>query len=151
MRAADPNAKSWPNTMPATPITMNTTPAPRSWGLRTLNNSPLRSASCVAVGGTVEHKVMMVHAAGPEWAIAPQGEMMQQLEGKTALVTGAASGIGLGMARSFARAGMAVVLCDIRHDRLDAALAEVRGLGGRAVAVVTDVSDRASVRAAGEA
>lgn len=76
---------------------------------------------------------------------------MQQLEGKTAIVTGAASGIGLGMARSFARANMAVVLCDIRGDRLDAALAEVRGLGAKAIAVVTDVSDRGSVRDAGEA
>lgn len=76
---------------------------------------------------------------------------MQQLEGKTAIVTGAASGIGLGMARTFAREGMAVVLCDIRGDRLDAALADVRGLGADAVAVVTDVSDRASVRDAGEA
>ena len=76
---------------------------------------------------------------------------MQQLEGRTALVTGAASGIGLGYARSFAREGMSVVLCDIRGDRLDAALAEVRALGGKAIAVVTDVSDRASVRAAGEA
>jgi len=76
---------------------------------------------------------------------------MQQLEGKTAIVTGAASGIGLGMARSFAREGMAVVLCDIRGDRLDAALAEVRGLGAKAIAVVTDVSDRGSVRDAGDA
>ena len=65
-------------------------------------------------------------------------------------MTGAASGIGLGMARSFAREGMSVVLCDIRGDRLDAALAEVRALG-KAIAVTTDVSDRASVRAAGEA
>ena len=75
---------------------------------------------------------------------------MQHLDGKTALVTGAASGIGLGLARSFAREGMAVVLCDIRDDRLDAALENVRGLG-KAIAVVTDVSDRASVRQAGEA
>ena len=75
---------------------------------------------------------------------------MRELEGRTALVTGAASGIGLGMARTFAREGMSVVLCDIRGDRLDAALAEVRGLG-KAIAVTTDVSDRASVRAAGEA
>ena len=67
------------------------------------------------------------------------------------MVTGATSGIGLGMARSFARDGMSVVLCDIRGDRLDAALGEVRALGGRAIAVVTDVSDRASVRAAGDA
>jgi NAD(P)-dependent dehydrogenase (short-subunit alcohol dehydrogenase family) len=76
---------------------------------------------------------------------------VRELEGRTAIVTGAGSGIGLGLARTFARAGMSVVLCDIRGDRLDAALAEVRGLGGgRAVAVPTDVSDRASVRHAGE-
>jgi NAD(P)-dependent dehydrogenase (short-subunit alcohol dehydrogenase family) len=41
---------------------------------------------------------------------------------------------------------MAVVLSDIRGDRLDAALAEVRGLGGKAIAVPADVSDRAAVR-----
>jgi NAD(P)-dependent dehydrogenase (short-subunit alcohol dehydrogenase family) len=70
---------------------------------------------------------------------------MRQLEGRTAVVTGAASGIGLGLARNFARQGMAVVLCDIRGDRLDAALGEVRGLSGRAIAVITDVSDRAAV------
>jgi len=77
---------------------------------------------------------------------------MQTLEGRTAVVTGAASGIGLGLARTFARHGMAVALCDIRGDRLDAALGQVRALGGRAIAVETDVSDRASVeRAAAQA
>lgn len=70
---------------------------------------------------------------------------MRQLEGKTAVVTGAASGIGLGLARTFARNGMSVVLCDIRGDRLDGALAEVRALGARAIAVSTDVSERAAV------
>jgi NAD(P)-dependent dehydrogenase (short-subunit alcohol dehydrogenase family) len=76
---------------------------------------------------------------------------MQQLEGKTAIVTGAAHGIGLGLSRCFAREGMSVVMCDIRGDRLEAALADVRSLGAKAIAVVTDVSDRASVRAAGDA
>jgi NAD(P)-dependent dehydrogenase (short-subunit alcohol dehydrogenase family) len=77
---------------------------------------------------------------------------VRQLEGRTAIVTGAASGIGLGLARTFARHGMAVVLCDIRSDRLDSALSEVRALGtGRAIAVATDVSDRASVRDAADA
>ena len=71
---------------------------------------------------------------------------MQTLEGKTAVVTGAGSGIGLGLARTFARHGMAVVLSDIRGDRLDAVLAEVRGLGARAIAVPTDVSERAAVQ-----
>jgi NAD(P)-dependent dehydrogenase (short-subunit alcohol dehydrogenase family) len=67
-------------------------------------------------------------------------------------VTGAGSGIGLGLARTFARNGMSVVLCDIRSDRLDGALAEVRALGARAIAVDTDVSARAAVeRAAAEA
>ena len=75
---------------------------------------------------------------------------MHQLEGKTAVVTGAGSGIGLGLARTFARHGMSVALCDIRGDRLDAALAEVRGLGARAIAIPTDVSDRASVRNAAD-
>jgi NAD(P)-dependent dehydrogenase (short-subunit alcohol dehydrogenase family) len=76
---------------------------------------------------------------------------LRQLEGRTAIVTGAGSGIGLGLARTYARHGMSVVLCDIRGDRLDAALAEVRGLGnGRAIAVPTDVSHRASVRNAAD-
>jgi NAD(P)-dependent dehydrogenase (short-subunit alcohol dehydrogenase family) len=55
------------------------------------------------------------------------------------------------LARTFARHGMSVALCDIRGDRLDAALAEVRGLdGARAIAVPIDVSDRASVRNAAQ-
>jgi NAD(P)-dependent dehydrogenase (short-subunit alcohol dehydrogenase family) len=76
---------------------------------------------------------------------------MHELAGKTAIVTGAASGIGLGLARTFAREGMSVVLADIRGDRLDEALSQVRGLGGKAIAVVTDVSDRASVQNAADA
>jgi NAD(P)-dependent dehydrogenase (short-subunit alcohol dehydrogenase family) len=70
---------------------------------------------------------------------------MREFAGRTAVVTGAASGIGLGLARTFARNGMAVVLCDIRGDRLDAALAQVRALGARTIAVTTDVSDRSAV------
>jgi NAD(P)-dependent dehydrogenase (short-subunit alcohol dehydrogenase family) len=75
---------------------------------------------------------------------------MNQFEGKTAIVTGAASGIGLGLARTFARNGMSVVLSDLRGDRLDRALEELRALGARASAVPADVSDRAEVRTLAE-
>lgn len=77
---------------------------------------------------------------------------MQQLQGRTAVITGAASGIGLGLAEAFTREGMNLVLCDIRAEPLDAAVEHVRRLGARAIGVVTDVSDRTSVeRAADEA
>lgn len=75
---------------------------------------------------------------------------MQQFRGKTAFITGAGSGMGLGMARTFARAGMNVVLCDIRRDALDAALAQINALGAQAIAVEADVSVRAQVEAAAQ-
>ena len=73
---------------------------------------------------------------------------MQNFQGKTAVVTGAGSGIGLGMARTFARNGMNVVLCDIRRDALDDALAQVNRIGAQAIAIEVDTSVRASVDAA---
>jgi NAD(P)-dependent dehydrogenase (short-subunit alcohol dehydrogenase family) len=72
---------------------------------------------------------------------------MRTLEGKVAVVTGAASGIGLGMARAFAHHGMAVVLADLKGERLDAALENLRALGAKAIAVPTDVSQRVEVQA----
>jgi NAD(P)-dependent dehydrogenase (short-subunit alcohol dehydrogenase family) len=71
---------------------------------------------------------------------------MQHLEGKTAVVTGAASGIGLGMARAFAKNGMSVVLSDIHEERLAVALANVRALGAKVIALATDVSQQAEVK-----
>jgi NAD(P)-dependent dehydrogenase (short-subunit alcohol dehydrogenase family) len=76
---------------------------------------------------------------------------MQNLEGKTAVVTGAASGIGLGLARNFAKHGMAVVISDLAGNRLDEALEKVRALGAKAIAVPADVSIRAEVRALADA
>ena len=76
---------------------------------------------------------------------------MYEVKGKTAVVTGAASGIGLGMARSFGRAGMSVVLADIESDRLDRAVAELRDKGHAVIGVRTDVTDEAQVKALADA
>jgi uncharacterized protein len=67
--------------------------------------------------------------------------------GKTVLVTGASSGIGLATARAFARAGARLVLVARRPQPLAAAAREVRALGAEAVGVRGDVADRDSVEA----
>lgn len=68
-----------------------------------------------------------------------------RLDGKVALVTGASSGIGLHLARTFAAAGARVALAARRVDRLEAAVAEIRAAGGEAVAVALDVTDSATI------
>ena len=70
---------------------------------------------------------------------------MRAVEGKTAVITGAASGIGRAVAGRCATAGMRVVLADIEGSALDAATAQLRADGAEAIGVVTDVSDQASV------
>lgn len=71
---------------------------------------------------------------------------MDDLQGKTAVVTGAASGMGFAFAEAFLAAGMSVVLADVETAALDAA-AEQLGAVGTVVAVRTDVSNEASVLA----
>jgi NAD(P)-dependent dehydrogenase (short-subunit alcohol dehydrogenase family) len=70
---------------------------------------------------------------------------MEHVEGKVAVVTGAASGIGRGLVDRFARAGMKVVLADVQADALEQAAAEVALSGADVLAVQVDVSDYASV------
>jgi NAD(P)-dependent dehydrogenase (short-subunit alcohol dehydrogenase family) len=72
---------------------------------------------------------------------------MQDVEGKVAVVTGAASGIGRALVDRFAAAGMKVVLADVEVEALEKAEAEVRSTGAETLAVVTDVSSRSSVDA----
>ena len=66
---------------------------------------------------------------------------------KVALVTGAGSGIGRSVALALMREGYAVVLAGRRQEQLDATARAGEGSGGRALAVATDVSDPAAVKA----
>ncbi len=73
---------------------------------------------------------------------------MARLDGKVALVTGGARGIGRGIALAFAREGAAVGVNDRYHDEeLEQVVAEVRRMGRQAWALGADVSDDAAVHA----
>jgi NAD(P)-dependent dehydrogenase (short-subunit alcohol dehydrogenase family) len=72
---------------------------------------------------------------------------MKLEEGKVAVVTGAASGIGFGLAERFARAGMHVVLADIDEAAMADAAARIRSHGVEALEVRTDVSNEQAVQA----
>jgi len=76
---------------------------------------------------------------------------MREIRGKTAIVTGAASGIGLVIAKALAHAGANIVLADVLPDPLEAARQAIETIGVRAVGVTVDVSDPLSVEAAGKA
>jgi NAD(P)-dependent dehydrogenase (short-subunit alcohol dehydrogenase family) len=68
--------------------------------------------------------------------------MVETLSSKVAVVTGAASGLGLAMAHRFAAAGASVVLADVAADALGVAAAQVAdATGAQVLAVPTDVSD----------
>lgn len=70
---------------------------------------------------------------------------MQDFEGKVAVVTGGASGIGLAMATRFAAEGMRLVLADIEEDVLEGAAAGLREGGTEVLTVQTDCGDAASM------
>jgi NAD(P)-dependent dehydrogenase (short-subunit alcohol dehydrogenase family) len=72
---------------------------------------------------------------------------MQQIEGRVAVVTGAASGIGRGIAERLAEAGMKVVLADIEESALQQTAAALRESGAQVHAVQTDVSKADQVEA----
>lgn len=76
---------------------------------------------------------------------------MKDLSGKTAFVTGGASGIGLAMARAFGAAGMNVMLADINENDLAAGVGELRERQIRAEGVRCDVVERASIEDAAKA
>ena len=73
---------------------------------------------------------------------------MRDLQGKTAFITGGASGIGLAMAKAFGREGMAVMLADIESAPLARAVEELRAAQVKVESVLADVTRRDSLRAA---
>ena len=73
------------------------------------------------------------------------------LAGKTAFVTGGASGIGLALGRAFAQAGMKVMLADIEADALAAAVKSLARSGPAVRGVICDVADPDSVERAAKA
>jgi len=73
---------------------------------------------------------------------------MKTLAGKTAFVTGAASGIGLGIATALAQAGVKVMLCDIEEDALAKAVEGLRRTNADVDSVRADVSLKAELEAA---
>ena len=72
---------------------------------------------------------------------------MQDLEGKIAVVTGGASGVGRALVECFAREGMTVVVADVEKTALDSAVGEMSAGGAAITGVVTDVRSFESVKA----
>lgn len=76
---------------------------------------------------------------------------MKTLQGRTAVITGAASGFGLEAARIAAREGMNVVMADVQPDALELSAHEVRDLGAAVLALRVDVARAGDVEALGAA
>jgi NAD(P)-dependent dehydrogenase (short-subunit alcohol dehydrogenase family) len=76
---------------------------------------------------------------------------MREFTGKTAFVTGGASGIGFALGRAFAEAGMKVMLADIETDALSATVKSLKNFGPDVRGVTCDVADPASVERAAKA
>jgi 3-oxoacyl-[acyl-carrier protein] reductase len=72
-------------------------------------------------------------------------KLSRSIEGKVAIVTGAASGMGRATAFLFADEGARVAVVDLGADRVQAVVDEIEGAGGQAFGVVCDVSDPAQI------
>jgi NAD(P)-dependent dehydrogenase (short-subunit alcohol dehydrogenase family) len=73
--------------------------------------------------------------------------MTRNLEGKSALVTGGASGIGRATALAFAREGARVAVADIMQDAAQRTVTEIEAIGGQALAIACDITDDDAVKA----
>ena len=76
---------------------------------------------------------------------------MENLEGKTAFITGASQGIGRACALSLAKMGARIALAARNESKLEAVAAEIAAGGGQAKSFVMDVSDEASIQTTAKA
>lgn len=72
---------------------------------------------------------------------------MASLDGKVALITGAASGLGKAIAELYAKNGAAVAIADINQQAADAAANEINAAGGKAIGIAMDVTNEDAVNA----
>jgi NAD(P)-dependent dehydrogenase (short-subunit alcohol dehydrogenase family) len=75
---------------------------------------------------------------------------MKDLKGKVAFITGGGSGIGFGIAKCAAEAGMKVAIADVRADHLEQGLAKLRAAGHVVHGLLVDVADAAAVERAAQ-
>jgi NAD(P)-dependent dehydrogenase (short-subunit alcohol dehydrogenase family) len=72
---------------------------------------------------------------------------MTDIAGKSAVITGGATGIGMGIAKELARCGVPVAIADIMIDNARRTVGEIVAAGGKAIAIPCDVCERASIAA----
>ena len=72
---------------------------------------------------------------------------MTAMNGKVALITGAASGLGKAIAELYAKHGVTVAIADINQQAADKVAADITAVGGKAIGVAMDVTDEAAVNA----
>src|SRR6267142_4290535 len=77
--------------------------------------------------------------------LSPRSDSSMKLKDKSALITGAASGIGRDIALLFAREGARVVVADLDKNAADTTAAQIRAGGGQASGIAMDVTDEAAV------
>jgi 3-oxoacyl-[acyl-carrier protein] reductase len=83
--------------------------------------------------------------------LSKEGDRMENLQGKTAFVSGASQGIGRACALALAKMGARIALAARNEAKLDAVAAEIEAAGGQAKPFLMDVSDEASIQAAAKA
>src|SRR4030095_10525278 len=129
------------------PPTASTTAPPSSGSSATSTRSPVTSASAgTRRAGRGRWSRSAVSSAAPRCEIP-----IMRFEGQVAIVTGAAKGIGLRVARAFGREGARVVALDVNADGVGGLARELAADGGEALALKVDVTVASEVRRAVDA